>query len=317
METDSPTDLAFVKMHGLGNDYVYIDVFANPAPADPAALAQRIADRHRGVGGDGLILVEPSPHAAARMRMFNADGSESEMCGNGVRCVAHLVVSRGYAPAGPLTIETGRGVLPIEVVPDGRFRSQVKVDMGPPILTPAEVPVELGTGSPAPVIDQPCPDLPLRDDWVVAAGLAAGMTCVSMGNPHAIFYCRDVNAVPLEIFGPVVERHPVFPRRTNVHVVQVIRPDHVRVRTWERGSGITQACGTGASAVCVAGQLTGRSGPRVTASLPGGDLLLEWSGEGSVAMTGPAEEVFTGLWHGTALSGDVPAGGAQHHKGKS
>ena len=297
MESDATTDIAFVKMHGLGNDYVYIDLFTNPAPADPADLAQRIADRHRGVGGDGLILVEPSLRAAARMRMFNADGSESEMCGNGVRCVAHLVVARGYAPPGPLTIETGRGVLAIEVRPDGPFRSQVKVDMGPPILSPADVPVVLPAAGGDAVIDQPCPGLPLADDWVAAAGLEPGMTCVSMGNPHAIFYCQDVDAVPLEVFGPAVERHPAFPRRINAHVVQVVSPEHVRVRTWERGSGITQACGTGASAFCVAGLLTGRSGPRITATLPGGDLLLEWSGEGAVAMTGPAEEVFTGFWH--------------------
>ncbi|MGA0038897.1 MAG: diaminopimelate epimerase [Pirellulales bacterium] len=309
MEKDFVAELAFVKMHGLGNDYVYIDVFANPAPADPAALARRIADRHRGVGGDGLILVEPSDLAAARMRMFNADGSESEMCGNGVRCVAHLVVARGYAAAGPLTIETGRGVLDIVVSPKGPVWSQVKVDMGPPILTPLDVPVQFdGVGGEA-VIDRPCPELDWDAPWVETSGIEPGMTCVSMGNPHAVFYCRDVESVPLEQFGPTVENHPAFPRRTNVHVVQVVAGDHVRVRTWERGSGITQACGTGASAVCVAGVLTGRSGRRITATLPGGDLLLEWPGEGAVFMTGPAEEVFTGLWH------DVAPAGAQHVKG--
>jgi diaminopimelate epimerase len=303
------TDVAFVKMHGLGNDYVYIDVFANPAPEDPAGLARRLADRHRGVGGDGMILVEPSQVAAARMRMFNADGSESEMCGNGVRCVAHLIVARGYAAAGPLTIETGRGVLAIEVMPRGPLQSQVKVDMGPPILLPRDVPVEHAQFAGASVIDQPCPDLPLDAEWGAAAGLEPGMTCVSMGNPHAIFYCSDVAAVPLEVFGPAVERHPVFPRRTNVHVVQVVSPTHVLVRTWERGSGITQACGTGASAVCVAGYLTGKSGARITATLPGGDLDLEWDGQGSVFMTGPAEEVFTGHWHAVPVGSDAPAEG--------
>ena len=304
------TDVAFVKMHGLGNDYVYIDVFANPAPEDPPALARLIADRHRGVGGDGLILVEPSSHAAARMRMFNADGSESEMCGNGVRCVAHLVVARGYAAAGPLTVETGRGVLAIEVVPQTPLVSQVKVDMGSPILSPHEVPVVDACFSGESVIDMPCPDLPLDASWVPAAGLEPGMTCVSMGNPHAIFYCRDVEAVPLDLFGPAVEQHRVFPRRTNVHVVQVVSETHVLVRTWERGSGITQACGTGASAVCVAGRLTGRSGPCITATLPGGDLQLEWDGQGSVSMTGPAEEVFTGLWHNPAETGRRTSGEA-------
>jgi diaminopimelate epimerase len=298
MKVGRADEIAFVKMHGLGNDYVYIDVFANPAPADPASLACRIADRHRGVGGDGLILVEPSSKAAARMRMFNADGSESEMCGNGVRCVGHLVVARGYADAGPVSIETGRGVLALEVFPEDHFRSRVTVDMGPPILAAKDIPLtlaglELGQAA----VSVVCPGLQLDGDWVEASGIEPAMTCVSMGNPHAVFYCQNVDAVPLEVFGPTVERNPVFPKRTNVHVVQVLADDHVRLRTWERGSGITQACGTGASAVCVAGILTDRSGKKIKATLPGGDLLLEWAGQGPVIMTGPAEEVFTGVWH--------------------
>ncbi|MEI8367500.1 MAG: diaminopimelate epimerase [Planctomycetia bacterium] len=289
----TPAPLPFVKMHGLGNDYVYIDGFAVSVPADPPALARRISDRHRGVGGDGLILVERSAVAAARMRMFNADGSESEMCGNGVRCVGHLVVSRGHAPAGPVRIETGRGVLDLVVDPTGRRSSRVRVDMGEPILGPAQIPVDHPGER---VVDAPCSALPSPQPWWEIAGLDPRMTCVSMGNPHVVFWCRDVAAVPLEVFGARIETDPIFPARVNVHVVEVLAPDRVRMRTWERGSGITQACGTGASAVCVAGVLGGRTGERIRAGLPGGDLDLEWTPGGHVFMTGPAEEVFEGVW---------------------
>ena len=287
--------LAFVKMHGLGNDYVYIDRFAERTAFDPVTLAPQVADRHRGVGGDGLILVEPSPVAAARMRMFNADGSESEMCGNGVRCVGHLVVSRGYAPAGEVAIETGRGVLALGVTPTGPRASQVRVDMGEPLLEPDAIPVRAEAGL-RQLVDVPATVLGPRADWWQAAALDPRMTCVSMGNPHVMLFCEDVAAVPLETIGPVVERHELFPRRINVHFVQRLAADRVRVRTWERGTGITQACGTGASAVCVAGILTGRTAAAITAELPGGNLQLGWDGRGSVFMTGPAEEVFTGVW---------------------
>jgi len=288
----------FVKMQGAGNDYVYIDCFSEPTPQDPAALAPRIADRHFGVGGDGLVLVMPSDVAAARMRMFNADGSESEMCGNGVRCVAHLVVSRGRAPAGTVTIETGRGVLALEVVRTGPRGSQVRVDMGGPLLEAERIPVvfEPMAGR---VVDAACPALGSPEPWWDAVGLDPRMTCVSMGNPHVTFYCRDVAGVPLESIGPRIETHAIFPRRVNVHFVQVLADDRVRMRTWERGSGITMACGTGASAVCVSGVLTGRTGRRIVAELPGGPLTLEWGGSGPVFMTGPAEEVFEGTWWGS------------------
>lgn len=287
--------LNFVKMHGAANDYVYVDCFAEEAPADPAALAPRIADRHRGVGGDGLVLVMPSTKATARMRMFNADGSESEMCGNGVRCVAHLVVSRGRAAAGAVTIETGRGVLTLDVTPTGDRTSRVKVDMGEPLLEAAEIPVAVAGGR---VIDAACPALGAEAPWWSACGLDPRMTCVSMGNPHVVFYCRDVARVPLESIGPQVETHGLFPRRVNVHFVQVESRGHVVMRTWERGSGITMACGTGASAVCVAGAVSGRTDRRIAADLPGGRLDLEWAESGHVFMTGPAEEVFVGTWWG-------------------
>ncbi len=287
--------LKFVKLHGAANDYVYIDCFAEQPPADPAAVAPLIADRHRGVGGDGLVLVMPSDKATARMRMFNADGSESEMCGNGVRCVAHLVVARGRAPAGPVTIETGRGVLTLDVTRTGDRTSQVRVDMGEPLLEAGDIPVAVPAGR---VVDAPCPAIGAAADWWAACGLDPRMTCVSMGNPHVVFYCRDVGRVPLESIGPVVETHPLFPRRVNVHFVQVESRGHVVMRTWERGSGITMACGTGASAVCVAGVLTGRTDRGIAADLPGGRLELEWAESGHVFMTGPAEEVFEGTWWG-------------------
>jgi diaminopimelate epimerase len=289
----------FVKMQGAGNDYVYIDCFAEPTPADPATLAPRIADRHFGIGGDGLVLVMPSTVASARMRMFNADGSESEMCGNGVRCVSHLVVSRGRAPAGPVTIETGRGVLTLDVTPEGPRRSRVRVDMGEPLLSAAEIPVmvaEHAIATGGHVVDAVCAAIGPPEAWWKEAGLDPRMTCVSMGNPHVTFYCRDVACVPLESIGPRIETHAIFPRRVNVHFVEVQSPERVRMRTWERGSGITMACGTGASAVCVSGVLSGRSGRRIVAEVPGGVLELEWAASGNVFMTGPAEEVFEGSW---------------------
>ncbi|MFM8635527.1 MAG: diaminopimelate epimerase [Planctomycetia bacterium] len=292
----SEKQLKFVKMQGAGNDYVYVDCFVEPAPSDPVSLAPRIADRHFGVGGDGLVLVQPSDKAAARMRMFNADGSESEMCGNGVRCVAHLVVARGHAPEGMVTIETGRGVLALDVRRSGPRGSVVRVAMGRPILAAAEVPVTVPGDPQGRVIDAACPALGAAEPWWDTAGLDPRMTCVSMGNPHVVFYCRDVSAIPLERIGPSIEQHPIFPRRVNVHFVQVIATDRVRMRTWERGSGITMACGTGASAVCVAGVLTGRTGPRIVAEVPGGELTLAWDGDAEVFMTGPAEEVFEGAW---------------------
>ena len=291
----SADGLAFIKMHGLGNDYVYIDRFVEHSEFDPARLAEQLANRHRGVGGDGLILIEPTPAAAARMRMFNADGSESEMCGNGVRCVGHLVVSRGYAPVGEVAIETGRGVLTLGVTPTGPRSSRVRVAMGPPVLQPESIPVTAEAGLAA-LVDLPAVPLGEPADWWAVAGLDPRMTCVSLGNPHVVFFCENVAAVPLEEIGPLVERHELFPRRINVHFVQRLAADRVRVRTWERGSGITQACGTGASAVCVAGVLSGRTAAAMTAELPGGSLELAWDGRGSVFMTGPAEEVFYGIW---------------------
>ena len=278
--------MRFTKMHGIGNDYVYVNTFDQPAPADPTRLAIDVSDRHFGIGADGLILIMPSERADARMRMFNADGSEGEMCGNGVRCVAKYIRDHGLANQGRVTIETGRGVLTLDLEMAGDEVHRVRVDMGVPILDPAEIPTRLPGHPPV--------DAPLRID-----GREFAVTAVSMGNPHAVIYVDDAEAFPLETLGPRIEHDAAFPRRVNVHIVEVYGPGEVRMRTWERGSGITLSCGTGACAVCVAGVLTGRSGRRIQAHLPGGDLELEWPADDSpVFMTGPATEVFSGDWPG-------------------
>src|SRR5438270_11224635 len=239
--------MRFTKMHGLGNDYVYVDCFRQPPPRDPAALSRAVSDRHFGVGSDGLILIAPSERADVRMRMFNADGSESEMCGNGVRCVAKYIHDHGLAKKDRVTVETGRGVLTLDLEVDGGKVRRVRVDMGPPILRAAEIPTTLPGDPPI--------DVPLA-----VSGRELRVTAVSMGNPHAVAYVDDVGRFPVEALGSALEHHPAFPRRVNAHFVQVLGPGEVRMRTWERGSGITLACGTGACAVCVAGVLAGRPG---------------------------------------------------------
>lgn len=287
--------MQFVKMHGLGNDYVYINGYENPI-GDPAALAPVIADRHFGVGGDGLIMVLPPEDgvdADVRMRMFNADGSESEMCGNGVRCVCKLAHDHGITSANPMRVQTGNGVLTLEYTTDEAGKvQQVTVDMGEPILEPEKVPVDVSRlqGTEHGYVY----NIPLEQ-----TGEQFSATFVSMGNPHAMIYVPDVAAIDLDRLGPLLENHPGFPRRMNVHFVQVHSDTEVTMRTWERGSGITLACGTGASAVCVAGVLTGRNSRQILAHLPGGDLKLEWrEADNHVFMTGPATEVFTGQWPG-------------------
>ena len=291
--------MRFTKMHGLGNDYVYVNSFAEPLPTNPAELSRRISDRHFGVGSDGLILICPSDNGAdARMRMFNADGSESEMCGNGIRCVAKYVYDHRIKETETLRIQTGRGILTLNLEIKQGKTQRVRVNMGEPILKAAKVPTTLRGER---VVDQPLPaigDIPVRN-WTDVCGLDPRMTCVSMGNPHTVIYCKDTSKVPLELVGPQLERAAEFPKRINVHFVQVHSPEEVTMRTWERGSGITLACGTGACAVCVAGALSGRTHRRLVAHLPGGDLELEWSeADGSVYMTGPATEVFSGDWPG-------------------
>jgi diaminopimelate epimerase len=278
--------MRFTKMHGLGNDYVYVDCVNGPTPEDPAAVAVKVSDRHFGIGSDGLILICRSEVADARMRMFNADGSEGEMCGNGLRCVAKYVHDHGIARKPQLKIETGRGVLTVDLEVANGKAERVRVNMGTPILKSADIPTTL-------------PGDPPVDAEISANGVSCRGTCVSMGNPHVVIYSGDTAEVPLEAVGPRIENAPLFPRRINVHFVEVHSESEVTMRTWERGSGITLACGTGACAVCVAGVLTGRTGRKLLAHLPGGDLELEWSAaDNHVYMTGPATEVFSGEWAG-------------------
>jgi diaminopimelate epimerase len=291
--------MKFTKMHGLGNDYVYVNCFEEQVE-DPAVLARIISDRHRGIGADGLILIAPSQTADVRMRIFNADGSEAEMCGNGIRCVAKYTYEYKLARAGgafsvpgqrsfpaSLNIETGNGILTVGlIVNDNDKVRKVCVNMGQPILPPRDIPVKLPGEK---IVAQP----------IDVLGQELLMTCVSMGNPHAVFFCDNVQLIELDKLGPAIEKHSLFPKRINVHFVQIDKPAEFTMRTWERGSGITMACGTGACAACVAAVLSGHQERICTGHLPGGDLDLNWCEQDNcVYMTGPAEEVFEGIWPG-------------------
>jgi diaminopimelate epimerase len=276
--------MRFTKMHGAGNDYIYVDCFRDPMPHDPAGLSRAISDRQFGVGSDGLILICPSDKADGRMRMFNADGSEAEMCGNGVRCVAKYLHDHGLVRKPTLTVETGRGILTLDLEISGSQVRQVRVDMGEPILEGPRIPTRL-------------PGNPPLNAPLTQGDRTLTVTCVSMGNPHCVTFVDAITDTLVLGVGPQVERNPVFPNRTNVEFVHVNRPDDVTVRVWERGSGETLACGTGACAVAVAGVLTGRTQRRMVAHLPGGDLQLYWSeADNHVYLTGPAVEVFSGEW---------------------
>jgi len=274
--------MRFTKMQGCGNDYVYVNCFAEKPPANAPALSQTVSNRNFGIGSDGLILIAPSEKADARMIMYNADGSESEMCGNGIRCVAKYVYDHGIARKPTLTIETGRGVLTLEVETHAGKVRQVRVDMGEPILEAAKIPTTL-PGNP-----------PIN---VALPGYGLNATCVSMGNPHCVIFVDAITDELVLGVGPKIEKDAIFPRKVNVEFVQVSRPEDLTMRVWERGSGETLACGTGASAVCVAGVLAGRSERQVTIHLVGGDLQLLWNEKDNhVYMTGPAVEVFSGEW---------------------
>ena len=326
--------IRFTKMHGLGNDYIYVDCFRESLDGiDRPALARAISDRHRGVGSDGLILICPPDaggDAACRMEMYNADGSRGEMCGNGIRCVAKYAVEHGTlsrdrqgAPrdvkneqaledarriletelnqslsaigemlglrnitSTDLRIQTDRGVLALTAFSsDGEVKT-VRVDMGPPILKPEDIPVR--------VAGKRC-----IQERLDVGQRQLHITCVSMGNPHAVIFVESFHDFDLAALGPLIERHPMFPNRVNAHFVTIQSRGEATMKTWERGSGITQACGTGACAVLVAGVLENRLDRSALIHLPGGDLKIEWPepDTGSVFMTGPAEEVFSGEWH--------------------
>ncbi len=274
--------MKFAKMHGAGNDYVYINGF-NETVADPAQLAVTLSDRHFGIGSDGLILILPSRQADVRMRMFNADGSEAEMCGNGLRCVAKYAYDHGLVSTRKIRVETGAGVLPLQLFTNEANRvEKVRVNMGQPRLRRDQLPMTGPAG-----------------EQVVGAELQIldrtfEITCVSMGNPHCVIFVDDVEAFAVEKYGPAIENHPLFPKRINVEFVEVLSPAEVKQRTWERGAGETLACGTGASAVTVAGVLANRTGRHIVNHLRGGDLEMEWSEDGCIYMTGPAVQVFEG-----------------------
>ena len=270
-------------MHGAGNDYVYVNCFEEKV-ANPPALARAVSDRHFGIGGDGLILIMPSKTADLRMRIFNADGSEAEMCGNGIRCLAKYAYDHGICKSREVRVETGAGVKLVTLQVRGGRAAGARVDMGAPDLHRGAIPMR---GRP----DEIAVNVPLK-----ALGKRYLATCVSMGNPHCVIFTRNLDAVPLEQIAPVIERMPLFPRRTNVHFAQVVNRSEIKVRTWERGTGATLACGTGTGASVVAAATTRRTGRRVKARVPGGVLMIDWSDSGRVLMTGPAVEVFSGEW---------------------
>ena len=267
------------KMHGIGNDYIYVDARAG-FPGDPAAAARRLCDRRRGIGADGLILLLPSNEADGRMVIYNSDGSRAEMCGNGIRGLAKFVHERGLIRKNPLAVETDAGVKTLSLHLDGGRVARVTVDMGMPEWRGREIPVDAD----GEVLDRP----------LVVDGRTWSVTCVSMGNPHCVVFVDDVAGLPLETIGPRFEQHPFFPRRVNTEFVRVEDRRRLTMRVWERGAGETMACGTGACAVAVAAARTGRSERQVTVTLPGGPLEIDWRPDDRVLMTGDAVAVFEG-----------------------
>lgn len=280
--------MKFTKMQGLGNDYVYVNCFEENIE-NPSELAVKVSDRHFGIGSDGLILIRPSEVADFRMTMFNADGSESEMCGNGIRCVGKYVYDYGLTDKTEVSVETLAGIKYLKfLIKDGKV-DMVTVNMGEPILKPELVPV-VGEGDA--VIDSP----------IEVDGKEYKMTCVSMGNPHSVVFVDDVDNFPLHEVGPLFEHHKAFPRRVNAEFCQVIDRTHAKMRVWERGTGETLACGTGTCATAVACILNGKTEDEVTITLLGGDLIIRWDREKNVIyMTGPARVVFDGEIDVTAL----------------
>lgn len=279
--------LKFTKMQGLGNDYVYVNGFSQSVN-DPSALARRVSDRHFGIGSDGLVLILPSRTQDVRMRMFNADGSEAEMCGNAIRCVGKYVHDHGISTKDILRVETAAGIKIVRLLKEGGEVCGATVDMGEPILTPAAIPAILPDGARG----DRFLSLPVAVD-----GTEYAVTAVSMGNPHAVIFMDGIDALDLPAIGPKFENHPLFPQRTNTEFVEVAGEARVRMRVWERGAGETLACGTGACAVAVASFLNGRTGRTVDVELRGGTLRITWDeNDGHVYMTGPAATVYDGVF---------------------
>ena len=272
--------LSFTKMHGLGNDYIYFNCLDKELDR-PEELAIKLSDRHFSIGGDGIVMILPSTKGDFRMRMFNADGSEAEMCGNAVRCIGKYVYDKGLTNKKVVNLETKAGIKILELTVKDNIVDSVRVNMGTPILEPEKIPVNL-KGERAVAI-------PFTDH-----GLNLPMTCVSMGNPHAIFFVEQITDELVLGQGPKIEANPLFPRKINVEFAKILDRKTIQMRVWERGSGETLACGTGASATAVAAMLNGLTDKQVTVKLLGGDLKIEWSEDGNVYKTGPATIAFEG-----------------------
>lgn len=281
--------MKFTKMHGLGNDYVYVNCFEEDVSrVDLPELARRVSDRHFGIGGDGLILILPSERADFRMRVFNNDGSEAKNCGNGLRCVSKYVFDHGLTQETRFTVETLGGIMApvVSVGPNGKV-DQVSIDMGEPRFERSAIPM---TG---------IPEERAVEEVIDVVDASFTMTAVSMGNPHAVLFVDEIRDEDVRLYGPQVEFHEWFPERTNVEFIQVLNRQEIEFRVWERGTGVTLACGTGACAAAVAACLRGKTDREVTVHLAGGDLFIEWrESDNRVIMTGPAEEVFSGVYRG-------------------
>lgn len=274
--------MKFTKMQGIGNDYIYVNCFEEKVD-DPERVSQIVSDRHFGIGGDGLVLIMPSDKADFRMRMFNADGSEGNMCGNATRCIGKFVYDNGLTNKTEITLETKSGIKYLTLYPENGKVKTVLVNMGKAVLTPADIPMKAEGES---FINKP----------IEVLGSEVYITAISMGNPHAVTYVDDVTSLDLEKIGPAFENHPIFPERVNTEFIKVLDSHTIQMRVWERGSGETWACGTGACAAAVASVKNGyfKNGEEITVKLRGGDLFITYSTDGTVLMRGAAEIVFTG-----------------------
>nr|VFK03641.1 MAG: diaminopimelate epimerase [Candidatus Kentron sp. H]VFK04839.1 MAG: diaminopimelate epimerase [Candidatus Kentron sp. H]VFK07901.1 MAG: diaminopimelate epimerase [Candidatus Kentron sp. H] len=275
--------IPFIKMHGLGNDYIYFDCIANPNLIDnPSSVAAKLSNRHFSIGGDGIVLIRNHPDADFQMRMFNADGSEAEMCGNAIRCVGKFLYDKGYSASDTIRIMTGAGILTLGLKIDNGKVNSVRVDMGEPILNGPEIPVAVEAN-------------PVRIPISLAGGRNHDVTCVSMGNPHAVIFVDEITDEHVFADGKEMERDSLFPNRINVEFAKIISRNTIEMRVWERGSGETLACGTGACATTVAAVINDLTDRKVKIKLRGGDLLIEWSkNDNHIYMTGPAAIAFTG-----------------------
>ncbi len=280
--------MKFTKMHGIGNDYVYVNGFEEDLPIEAGRLAELVSDRHFGIGSDGLILIKPSQIADFTMEMYNSDGTRGLMCGNGIRCVAKYVYDHGMTNKTTLNIETGAGIKKLDLKVKNSKVVQVTVDMGIPTL--------IGEEGETPLTPGVAGTLKAEDIWRELPFKDHPQTVIpiSMGNPHAILFVPDVTDIPITTIGPLIENHPFFADRTNVEFVHITGNDSIRMRVWERGAGETMACGTGACASAVASALIGQTGHSVDVRLNGGSLHIKWREDGHVEMTGTATEVFTG-----------------------